>query len=440
MNSTGWYRIVACALLATIVSGCPERTITLFTTPSGAKVTKSSDQGLRNFYIGETDEAGLTHVLKFGSDGPSMYNVNFQFEGYEPTTIAIRKNDEQYDAENVTMEKTDDLTEFHVKLRREVVREVERLEAKITEKGYTIEPRIVRAWVEDIEREAMGASNILKLADLQSISGMSISADGNILVFSMVETIKDTSNKEKIVASLRSIQTKRGGGMTQVTSGQWRDLSPVISSDSYVYFYSDRLRKDGADIFRISLEKSGAITVILQTPEGTNYDPSIVENNKIMAYTYKPTYVGGIDQIWTLGGENQYRTQLREGSMPTLSPDGTQIAYIGPDKQLWKVPVDGQNPVQLTNTPIQKEGKRNPVWSPDGKYIVYASDVAKDSTDIANYDIWMIRNDGTSPQQLTTNGSNDVFPVVSPDQKYIYFVSNRGFKEGIWRIPFPVSD
>ncbi len=33
-----------------------------------------------------------------------------------------------------------------------------------------------------------------------------------------------------------------------------------------------------------------------------------------------------------------------------------------------------------------------------------------------------------------------IFARVSPDQKHIYFVSNRGFKEGIWRIPFPVSE
>lgn len=27
--------------------------------------------------------------------------------------------------------------------------------------------------------------------------------------------------------------------------------------------------------------------------------------------------------------------------------------------------------------------------------------------------------------------------AVSPEKKYVYFCSNRGFKDGIWRIPFP---
>jgi len=126
--------------------------------------------------------------------------------------------------------------------------------------------------------------------------------------------------------------------------------------------------------------------------------------------------------------------------MPAISPDGKQIAYIGPDRQLWRVPINGQNPVLLTSGAAPKGGKRRPAWSPDGKYILYASDEGKDSKDEPNYDVWMMREDGTGVRQLTTNGSMDDYPVVSPDQKHIYFVSNRGFTEGIWRIPFPLSE
>ncbi len=318
-------------------------------------------------------------------------------------------------------------------------RKVQRLEPVISPKsGYTIEPRTVRAWVEDIEREAMGASNVVKLGENQSIGGMAISPDGDTLVFSVIETVKDEQNNDKQVASIRSIQTE-GGGVTQVTSGQWLDTFPTFSSDNYVFFCSNRLRRYSPDIFRVSSRQIGAIAVIRQTPEGSNYQPSVSQRG-VIAYTYKPIYPGGSDQVWTLGGENQYPTQVREGSMPAISPDGREIAYIGPDKQLWKVPINGQNPVVLTSSPIQRDGRRHPAWSPDGKYILYASDEGKDSKDAPNYDIWMTREDGTSVRQLTTNGSVDDYPVVSPDQKHVYFVSNRGFKEGIWRIPFPQSD
>ncbi len=426
MNTKFWYLIVICALNAITFLGCvTTKTVYLTSEPDGAEVRVSSDQGLQNFIIGKTP---LTHKFTFGTQGPSMFNLDFSLKGYETETATIKKDDY--------------ITSVDVELKREMVREVQRFVPVISKDvGFTIEPRFVRAWIEDIEREGMAASSIVRLGQNQSILGMDISPDGKTIVFSLAELVKDIDRKEKKVANLRSIHT-RGGGIAQITSGQWFDVYPSYDGDGdYLLFSSDRLRKSRPDIFRISSEKNTGIAVVRQTSEGYNLAPSVSQNG-VIAFIYKPIYRGGIsgsEQVWTLGGTNQYPTQLREGSMPSISPDGTQIAFIGPDKQLWKVPVNGQNPVQLTSS-LSPEGKSHPTWSPDGKYILFASDEGKDSRDVANYDIWMIREDGTNLRQLTTNGSVDDFPVVSPDQQYIYFVSNRGFKEGIWRIPFPISN
>ncbi len=416
--------IFLCVTLTTI-SCVTTKTVKLNSKPEGAEVKISSDQGLKDFPVGETS---LTYDFRFESKGPSMYNVDFSLEGYEN--------------ESRTIKKEDNVTSIDVTLKREVVREIQRFVPVISEDiGFTIEPRIVRAWVEDIEREGMAASSIVRLGENQSILGMDISSDGKNIIFSLAELVKASDGKEKKIANLRSVRTG-GGGIAQVTSGQWFDVSPSYADNSnFILFASDRLRMRRTDIFRISSEKDAGIAVIRQTSEGFNLEPSI-SSNGVISFTYKPTYRGGISgskQVWTLGGENQYPTQLREGSLPSISPDGTQIAFIGPDHQLWKVPVSGQNPVQLTRT-SSPEGKSHPTWSPDGEYILFASDEGKDSRNISNYDIWMIREDGTNVRQLTTNGSVDDFPVVSPDQKHIYFVSNRGFKEGIWRIPFPKSN
>ncbi len=419
------------------------RTGTFRTDPVGAYVTIVSDKGVKE-PLGKTTESGLAYALGFRSDpakGPTSYNVDFQLEGYQPSTIAITRDNEQFDPKTVTATKGDDKTDFRIELRRELVREIPILIPTITPQGYTIEAGTARAWVEDIEREAMGPSNIVRLAKGQSIFGMSISADGASLVFSLAEVVVDDRGNRKNVASMRSIPT-RGGGVTQVTSGQWSDSSPTVTAEGNLYFCSDRLREKKLDIFRVPIGKTGAITVIHQTAEGINYQPSVAPNG-VIAYTYMPLYQNasiGSNQVWTLGGENQYPTQLREGSMAAASPDGKQIAYIGSDGQLWKMPVNGQNPVQLTSSAVQKGGKRHPTWSPDGQYILYASDEGRDRDNLPNYDIWMMREDGTAVRQLTTNGSIDDYPVVSPDQKHVYFVSNRGFKEGIWRIPFPASD
>ena len=66
-------------------------------------------------------------------------------------------------------------------------------------------------------------------------------------------------------------------------------------------------------------------------------------------------------------------------------------------------------------------------YTPDGGTIFFEH----------NNDIWMMRADGTGSLQLTTNGSDDGTPIADPQKRWIYFVSNRGYKWGIWRIPWP---
>lgn len=424
---------LACILVLSILLflGCSKpivREVSLDSRPQGAEVKATADQeGPEDFLLGDTPVTHKFTFAKEGKSGATMYNLEFSLEGYETATETLRRDD--------------DKNSIEVSLRKEQVREITRFEAVVSDEGYIIKPKLVRSWVEDIERDVRAASSIVRLGGHQSVLGMTLTDDGKTLVFSLAEEYEDQTRKEKTMATLRSVHS-RGGGITQVTSGKWLDANPACTyGGKYLLYNSNRLRKNGSDLFRISSERVGGIAVVRQTSDGYNYEPC-VSRNGVIAFTYKPIYKGkivGTEQIWTLGGKNEYPTQLREGTMPAISPDGNQIAYVGPDKQLWKVPVTGQNPVQLTASSINIEGKKHPAWSPDGKYIIFASDEGKDGRDVPNYDIWIIKQDGTNLRQLTTNGSLDDFPVISKEQDYIYFVSNRGFKEGIWRIPFPPS-
>ncbi len=94
-------------------------------------------------------------------------------------------------------------------------------------------------------------------------------------------------------------------------------------------------------------------------------------------------------------------------------------------------------PVQLTTNPETVESE--PAWSPDGQYIVYVSNEGRDNTGTRNNDIWIMRAEDTDRRQLTTNGSDDVSSLVDPKQRCIYFVSNRGFRCGIWRMPWVIE-
>lgn len=83
-----------------------------------------------------------------------------------------------------------------------------------------------------------------------------------------------------------------------------------------------------------------------------------------------------------------------------------------------------------------------PVMSPDGEWILFTGSSALPVNDTQMYwntDIYVCRSDGSQLTQLTYHAADDLSPEWSKDGKYIYFISQRGNKEGranIWRISF----
>ena len=85
------------------------------------------------------------------------------------------------------------------------------------------------------------------------------------------------------------------------------------------------------------------------------------------------------------------------------------------DWEIYLMRPDGTEIDQLTDTPYN-EGW--PVWTPDGTQIVYSSN------ETGNDEIYIMDADGTNPRQLTyLEDSNELFPSVSPDGTRIIFSS-----------------
>jgi tricorn protease len=97
-----------------------------------------------------------------------------------------------------------------------------------------------------------------------------------------------------------------------------------------------------------------------------------------------------------------------------LSPSAKR-AVIEARGELFTVPAEHGDVRNLTNTPGARE--RDPVWSPDGKWIAYLSDAS------GEYQIHVIGSDGKSPdRQVTREGATFRFqPVWSPDSKKLAF-------------------
>ncbi len=130
------------------------------------------------------------------------------------------------------------------------------------------------------------------------------------------------------------------------------------------------------------------------------------------------------------------------------SPDGSKIVWrawypkTDEERARWKnnldksyinaVPLeiyvanaDGSGKVQITHN-----GATNwaPSWHPDGKRIVFASNMDDWRDDYQafghNFEIYLINADGTNLVRLTHNDTFDAFPMFTPDGKKLVMASN----------------
>jgi TolB protein len=103
-----------------------------------------------------------------------------------------------------------------------------------------------------------------------------------------------------------------------------------------------------------------------------------------------------------------------------VAPDGTGQAL-----QLLDPSTDGPAHVLLTGF----EEIAAPAWSPDGRELAFGA--RRDN----NWDLYVVRGDGSDLRRLTTHAAFDGWPAWSPDGGSLAFVSHRDGVLALYRLP-----
>jgi TolB protein len=179
---------------------------------------------------------------------------------------------------------------------------------------------------------------------------------------------------------------------------------------SAIVFVSDRDKNkeiyamdfDGRNVRSLTAHKSLSIS-----PSG---------NAHRIVYT---SYVHLYPELYSMNVDGSDKKEIPTGielnASPSLSPDGSQIAFAGSQRgntDIYVIGAGGGNLRRLTNT---RSLEAAPRWSPTGRQILYTSD----QTGVPQ--IWLMEAEGTGARQFTFAGNWNDEGSWSPDGARIAF-------------------
>lgn len=138
---------------------------------------------------------------------------------------------------------------------------------------------------------------------------------------------------------------------------------------------------------------------------------------------YKDTDKVWQQEIWIMNSDGSELTQIKslKGGGPYFTPDGRIVfhsEFKDKKSEISIAGIAGNNIIQLTGNDAEEW---HPEVSPDGKYVAFMSDRDKKQ---GNFEIYVMNIDGSNQKRLTNNNVADWYPSWSPDGSQLIFSSN----------------
>jgi hypothetical protein len=183
------------------------------------------------------------------------------------------------------------------------------------------------------------------------------------------------------------------------------------------------LYNEGGFLYTIPVEGGTPQKLSTGFADRNNNDHGISFDGKMLAISHhRDGLPGGGSTVYVLplqGGTPRQVTDKTPSYWHGWAPSGKEVVFVGQrdgkNYDIYKISIAGGEEVKLTsNNGAHADG---PEYSPDGKYIYYNSSAT------GTMQLWRMKPDGSAKEQLTFDEYNDWFPHISPDGKWIAFIS-----------------
>ena len=173
-------------------------------------------------------------------------------------------------------------------------------------------------------------------------------------------------------------------------------------------------------IYRFNIEKKESSKLNTGFAKSNNNDHVISFDGKLLGISNHDNNDRN-SKVYILplgGGTPKQITEKGPSYLHGWSTDGKSVVYTGArnnEFDVYRKSILSDEPeIRLTRAKGLDDG---PEYSPDGKYIYF------NSNRTGTMQIWRMKPDGSDQEQLSFDAYNDWFPHLSPDGKWMVFIS-----------------
>jgi Tol biopolymer transport system component/C-terminal processing protease CtpA/Prc len=218
-------------------------------------------------------------------------------------------------------------------------------------------------------------------------------------------------------------------------------------------FAEPALAPDGSEIAFASggdlwtVPAAGGQARLLVTDEATESRPLYSPDGKSLAFVSTRSGVANLYVLTLATGELRRLTfgdsaevldgWSRDGKWIYFTSGANDVARLG---DVYRVAASGGTPLEVSRERYLNEFEAAP--TPDGKSIALVARGMSNAqwwrnghSHIDESELWLKPIDGTGYQKLLSGGAKRAWPMWSPDGKALWYMSDEGGAENLWRLP-----